>query len=239
MLMHPSPDPAIYCLLQSTDAHPGLGEAVAPPGLLSAAEQARCDGFVIAKRRRDWLLGRWTAKHLVQSHLSLAQHIVFPLSQIEILADDDGAPFAQIGARLPLSLSISHSGADSFCALCPDDAGAVGADVEQIEPRELSFVRTFFTAAENHAVDEAASGPERDALVTALWSAKEAVLKTLRLGLRADTRQVEVQLPGLDSAWQSLQVATDPILLSRPPSVLSAWLQRRGNRILSLALLHA
>lgn len=214
--------------------HAGLEQAVAPPGLLSAAEQARCDRLVIEKRRRDWLLGRWTAKHLVQFYLASGGGLS-PLDRIEILSDDDGAPYVRVGERLPLSLSISHSGLDSFCALCPSDAGVVGADVEQVEPRESAFVRTFFTDLEIRGADAAATG--RDAFVTAVWSAKEAVLKTLRLGLRADTRQVEIQVIDQGPGWVAVGAAVQTDLLPSPTSTIAVWQQVEPARVLSLALL--
>jgi 4'-phosphopantetheinyl transferase len=236
--MYPSPDPRIYCLLQSARDHPALAAGIAPVGLLSPSEQVRYEGFRGPKRRRDWLLGRWTAKHLIQSYLSLTGDELLAFDRIEILAGEDGAPFARLDQRLHLSLSISHTGSESLCAICDSDAGHVGADVEQIEPREASFVRTFFTPAEIAAIG-AAPGLGRDALIAGLWSVKEAILKTLRVGLRADTRQVSVQLDNLASQWNPAKVSVDPVLLSSPSATLTAWCQVRPSRVLSLALLAA
>ena len=56
----------IQWLIQNTAAHPSLADAEAPPGMLSAEETAIFAGFKVFKRRQDWLLGRWTAKHLLQ-----------------------------------------------------------------------------------------------------------------------------------------------------------------------------
>jgi 4'-phosphopantetheinyl transferase len=134
--MYPAPDPRIYCLLQSAGTHPGLAEGIPPAGLLSPQELARCDGLKVSKRRRDWLLGRWTAKQLLRAYLAATAGQIPSLDQIEILAEEDGAPYAWFGARLPISLSISHSGSESFCAICEQEVGQVGADIEQIEPRE-------------------------------------------------------------------------------------------------------
>jgi 4'-phosphopantetheinyl transferase len=236
--MFPSPDPRIYCLLQPAAAQRGLAEGLPPDGLLSADEHRRYSRFLVPKRRRDWLLGRWTAKHLVQSYLALAEGLFIALDQIEILSDDDGAPYAFVGEGLPLSLSISHSGDQSFCALCRRDVGFVGADIEQLEPRDIAFVRTFFTGGENAAVDAAAPAG-RDAFITALWSAKEAALKTLRLGLRADTRQVEVLTAELASAWRPITARLGPVLVPSPSASLSAWQMSRPGYVLSLALLLA
>ncbi len=234
--MYPSPDPRIFCLLQSTSAHPGLAAAEPPPGLLSAAEQARCEKFAVPKRRRDWLLGRWTAKHLVRAYLAEARDRLVPLDEIEVLAGDDGAPYVQVGEPLPLSLSISHSGVESFCAVCRAKDGHVGADIEQVEPRETGLVHTFFTPAEIAVVD-AAVASERDAYITAIWSAKEAVLKTLRLGLRADTRQVEVAISRLSPEWRAFSVVVDSRLLPSPVSAVAGWSRIDPRRVLSLAML--
>jgi 4'-phosphopantetheinyl transferase len=233
--LFPSPDPRVSCLLQSLDANPGLAAGIPPLGLLTPAEQSRFEAFIIPKRRRDWLLGRWTAKHLVRAYLA-AQGFAIPLEQIEITAGDDGAPYVMVGERLPLSLSISHSGADSLCAVCSSEAGHIGADVEQIEPREPSFIRTFFTPAELAAIERVTPG-ERDILTNALWSAKESVLKALRLGLRADTRQVDVRVSAFTTGWSRVAVTLDPALLPQNDASVLAWCQIRPAHVLTLALL--
>jgi 4'-phosphopantetheinyl transferase len=236
--MDSSPDPRIYCLLQSLEDGPGLVSGNPSDDLLSPAERARFDRFIVPKRRRDWLLGRWTAKHLIRSYLALTENSVAPLARIEILADEDGAPHVSLGERQQLSLSISHSGGWGFCAVCRQDVGSVGADIETVEAREASFVRTFFTPGENASV-EAAAPAERDALITGLWSAKEAALKALRLGLRADTRRVDVS-PGSPAChWSPIAVRVDPSLLPSLSTSITSWQQSGQGYILSLALLHS
>ena len=143
-------------LQQTLAAHPDLAEGLAPPELLHPSEQAKLDTLRVLKRRRDWLLGRWTAKHLVQQHLLETTAALHPLPAILIAADPDGAPFAALGVssredssllhqqageaslpfqRMALSLSISHSGDRAFCALIDEPGATVGADLELIEPR--------------------------------------------------------------------------------------------------------
>ncbi|MCB0159565.1 MAG: hypothetical protein KDD83_15640, partial [Caldilineaceae bacterium] len=56
--------------MQSATAAPEIEQGVAPAGLLSPAEEARLAEFTVVKRRRDWLLGRWTAKDLVRTVLA-------------------------------------------------------------------------------------------------------------------------------------------------------------------------
>lgn len=194
----------IRWLVQSVHDHPDLARGEAPPGLLSAAESAHLVSLSVPKRRRDWLLGRWTAKHLLAAYLDEEGSAPL-LAEITIANDPTGAPYAcfdlpEPDCRIPISLTISHSDGISFCALVPQDDAQpgsarlpfVGADVEQIEPRAASFVRDFFTGQEQATL--AAVPPQsHDRMATAIWSAKEAALKALHLGLSVDTRRVSVR----------------------------------------------
>jgi phosphopantetheinyl transferase len=59
------------------------------------------------------LLGRWTAKNLVQRYVTQTTGETVALDAIFIGADADGAPYVARGeGRLPVSLSISHSHGD-------------------------------------------------------------------------------------------------------------------------------
>jgi 4'-phosphopantetheinyl transferase len=176
---------------------------------LSPAERETLATLRYPKRRREWLLGRWTAKRLLQrAHPNYA---ALPLSALTVGNDPDGAPYLAVAGegRLPLSLSISHRNDRAFCALLAPTptmtAPVVGADLELIEPRDPAFVSDYFTAGEVDCVwrcpDET-----RNTLVTVLWSAKEAVLKVLRLGLTVDTRRVELRhIAGIEPALDAAQ----------------------------------
>jgi 4'-phosphopantetheinyl transferase len=185
----------IAYLLQTLAAHPALAAATAPDGLLAEAEQAHVATLRVKKRRRDWLLGRWTAKHLLQTYLHETTGRRLPLDALVIRQEADGAP--ALVPLLPdheyLSLSISHSGDRAFCAVTGAPgvrvaAGRVGADVETVRPGLDEMARQFFTQEELAWLADAPAALHDTALV-GIWSAKEAVLKALRLGLRADTRR--------------------------------------------------
>ena len=83
----------IHWLLQSRDDCPEIARAKAPAGLLCNQEQRRLSTLKIEKRRRDWLLGRWTAKHLVQSFLLATQELTPALHTIQIATEEDGSPY--------------------------------------------------------------------------------------------------------------------------------------------------
>jgi 4'-phosphopantetheinyl transferase len=154
-----------------------------------------------------------------------------PADRLAILADPDGAPYAALATepaagaepetvhkrglqRLPISLTISHSGQWGLCALCDDVGWSAGADIERIEPREPGFAELFFAPAERAHFD--AAGPDqRDMVITTTWCGKEAALKALRMGLRADTRQIICRLtdPGIPPRhWSSLTIEIGPAL---------------------------
>ena len=227
----------IHWLVQSATAAPEIEQGVAPAGLLSPAEEARLAEFTVVKRRRDWLLGRWTAKELVRTVLAEQFSVPVAPADVIVMADPDGAPFVALAVdcgplpqgRQPWSLSISHSRGVAFCALMLNqegDAHAIGADIEFIEARADNFVRDFFTADEMALVRQTPPG-QHDVVITAVWSAKEAVLKALRTGLRLDTRQVQCLIPGPLSVTDAWTAFTPTVALAAAPQARwSGWWRR-------------
>lgn len=202
----------IYWLTQTLADHPALARAEAPAGLLSHSEREQCRSLAIEKRRRDWLLGRWTAKHLVAHYIESAIGCRPALSDIIISPDPDGAPRVRIAGDFPLSdalsLSISHSHHRSCCSLTAQPGWTAGIDLEFIEPREPAFVSEYFGDAEMELVARAPQ-PEQPLLITAIWSAKEAALKALRRGLTVDTRSI-ICLPETPKAaeWTPIRMTS-------------------------------
>lgn len=225
----------IHWLIQPAAALPA-----APEAALGPTEAATLARLILPKRRSDWLLGRITAKQLVQQALAQAGDAA-ALAEVEIIADGDGAPVVwREGVRLPLCLSISHSHDTAFCALMATESSdeSLGADIEWIEARDPAFVADFFTAREQAQIQ--AAPPElRDVLVTATWSAKEAVLKALREGLRIDTKRVECffdPAPPAPDAWTSYTILLDPALdHPRAGGLWAGWWRIHGGFVLTLA----
>jgi 4'-phosphopantetheinyl transferase len=203
----------IHWLIQTTEDVPQ------DFGWLGAAELERCSALKTEKRRADWLLGRWTAKNLVQSVVGTA----LPLEAISIIKRADGSPAIYLGQQPMFSVSISHSRGVGFCALTK--GGRLGADIEAVEPRIPVFIEDYFAAPEQMLVERAA---DRDLLVTAIWSAKEAVLKAQRLGLTVDTRTVLC----LIEAGQGLDWTSFPVEASA--GQFSGWWRRLDHFVLTL-----
>ncbi len=160
---------------------------------LSPAEKTIYEGFRFEARQKSWLAGRFTAKHLV----SQVHHAAYRPDQITIRNNDLGAPCAYYADQpLPGCLSISHSGDWAAAAFTPQRL-RVGIDLEKITHRSDAFIQDYFTEQEVIMVSSALTGsppgtPRSAEQATLIWSAKEALLKGLGIGLRLDTRQVEV-----------------------------------------------
>jgi 4'-phosphopantetheinyl transferase len=158
---------------------------------LSQKEAVRLSSFRFAKRRDDWRLGRWTAKRAVAACLKLPNGPQ-SLSRIEIIPASTGQPEALLRDHPEtITISISHRSGIAMCAVALGDV-KLGCDLEMIEPRSDAFIADYFTDKEQERIAQA-SGEKRSLLVTLLWSAKESALKALHVGLRADTRNVEVE----------------------------------------------
>lgn len=179
-----------------------LTDVPADDAWLSARERRTAARFRVARRRRDWRLGRFAAKAAVGASLSVASE------SIEILAAPDGAPEAWIDGELaPLSVSLSHRAGRALAvvAVAPD---VIGCDLERIEPRSGAFVRDWLAPAELGLL-AAHAAADRDLLANLVWTAKEAAAKVRREGLRLDVRGAVVApagVGGADDRWRELSV---------------------------------
>jgi 4'-phosphopantetheinyl transferase len=213
----------VHCLIRhAADVAPG-------EAWLSPAERGVAAGFRIDKRRNDWRLGRWTAKSLVATRLGMDLGLE-SLARIEIRAAADGAP-EPVHDEFPLelALSISHSAGLAASAAAPAGV-AFGCDLELIRALRSATVAHFFTACEQAMLaglephDWAVRG-------TLIWTAKEAALKALRVGLRLDTRSVEAvpSFEGEPAAWRGLTVTHLP-----DGRAFGGWWRRLGDHVLSI-----
>lgn len=191
------------------------GESQVPQGQqwLTGTEAARASTMRFTKRRTEYLLRRYAGKCAVAAAVGHADDPV-GLGHIAVLNRMTGAPYVEVDGRpLGLDISLTDRAGWAVC-LVGADLGAVGVDLEIVEPRSDGFVRDFLTAAERELVASARDADGHDAAANLIWSAKESALKVLRTGLRADTRTVEVALDdpsGISAGtgqWQRLSVAS-------------------------------
>ena len=220
----------IHWLTQSQDALPqtAVANPHQPISFLSDSEAERLAALSTEKRRRDWLLGRWTVKRLLQTVIWETSHTTVPLDLITVSNDADGVPM--VTSQLPLvndkfSISLSHSQGQALVAAVAKPNWPIGCDMEQIVSRDEAFIDDYFTETEALLVHQV-SDEVRDMLVTAVWSAKEAVLKALHLGLSVDTRAVACLLDPTKrstDSWVPFEICCDNGRLPKPAPRLSGW----------------
>jgi len=205
----------------------------APETFLSAGELAKLASLKMEKRKRDWLGGRYAAKTLLKESLALK----IQLSAIEISYDPFGRPVWT--DRL---ISITHSG--PFCAAACGASGTkfLGIDLEKTEPRATAWYEDYFHKSElagqlggevagrrGSRNAEPLSFPAVQppscpavklpcALATRLWTQKEALLKALGLGLKADL--LDINLSGSKPEFSRLALARYNEL-ANPPFTLN------------------
>jgi 4'-phosphopantetheinyl transferase len=214
------------------------GQTATPPGWewLSPRELRQLHTLRFAQRRADWLLGRWTAKQAVAACLSLPPDFQC-LEKIEVRPAPSGAPEIFISNNwAPVTISLSHRSGRAVSAVAPS-RGALGCDLEIVEPRSDAFIDDYFAREEQGLVARAAP-QDRPWLVTLLWSAKESALKTLRAGLRLDTRCVIVTpIDALGSQDEEggegapEEYAPTPGFTVRPSEPLESWHPMRVRHV--------
>jgi phosphopantetheinyl transferase len=208
--------------------------------LLSPREHELLAGLSFPARRRKWLLGRMAAKRLLCERLAAERGAAVDATALTIENEPSGAPFVLLEGegRLPWAFSLSHRAELGLCAVCTEPGVLLGVDLEMVEPRDPALPRTFFTLHEQAAV--AAERPGPDLAVARIWSAKESMLKALGLGLRLDTREVEVvgevSDAGCPEGWRALEVAVGTKVRAKMGGDFKVAWRDEGGCVLSVAL---
>ena len=239
----------IHWLTQSHETMPGTaastllstGDSPHKSTFLSDSEADRLATLTTEKRRRDWLLGRWTAKRLLQTVIWETSHTTVPLDLITVANNADGVP--TIASQLPLvdgqySISLSHSHGQALVTAVAKPNWPIGCDIEKVAPRGEAFIDDYFTETEALLVRQVA-GAQRDLLTTAVWSAKESVLKALHLGLSVDTRAVACLIDPVErpsDSWMPFKVWCDNGRLPHPAPHFSGWWRVMDGFVLTLVV---
>ena len=226
-------------LIQSQTDMPQLIPATVDDSFLSAAESERFLTLKTAKRRHDWLLGRWTAKRLLQTLLWQTDSVLWPLESIVIANNDDGVPFCKIPvSNHHYAISISHSHDYALVAAMDKPGVRLGVDMERIQVRPSGFADTYFTTAEM-TLGQHSLASDRTLWETAIWSAKEAVLKALHLGLSVDTRTVSCLIKPvgyLPQGWIPFEIAGENGRLSSATQALRGWWRVYGEFVTTVVV---
>ncbi len=146
--------------------------------LLAVEEQAKYATYSLVKRKNEWLAGRMCAKTAVIKQLSATMPIAY--SEIIIANHNSGRPYVKLAQSsnrqhsMDISISHSHNYAIGVCAdwLC-------GVDIQKYNDSLFRIQERFCSPDESLLLGERlASFKEKDTL-NLLWTAKEAVRKTM------------------------------------------------------------
>ncbi|MEI2779536.1 MAG: 4'-phosphopantetheinyl transferase superfamily protein [Tetrasphaera sp.] len=215
------------------------GEDAVPPGeaWLVARERERLARMRFTKRRSEYLLRRCAGKRAIAAALDLAPEAA-TLGRIAMLNAPGGAPYAEVdGAPAGFDVSLTDRAGQAVALLGEPGSmpsGSLGIDLEIVETRSAGFVADFLTPPEQqwvYAERERAGVDGWDAAANLIWSAKEAALKVLRVGLRADTRSVVVSVHPVDreDGWGRLAIA------AAGGATFPGWWRRDGAFLLTMA----
>jgi NAD(P)-dependent dehydrogenase (short-subunit alcohol dehydrogenase family)/phosphopantetheinyl transferase (holo-ACP synthase) len=147
--------------------------------MLTESELAQIAARGTAQRQVERQLGRVAAKRAI--HALTGEQA----ADIEILNAPSGKPVVRLleGGKSP-QVSISHR--DGYAVAVATPSGHPGIDLEVVEPRPPSFSETWFRSAER-----ALTGGE-PRLESQVWAIKEAVLKSLGMGMALSPLDIEV-----------------------------------------------
>jgi len=157
---------------------------------LGAEERAAYDERP-PRGRKGWLLGRVAVKDAVRTWLWDRGHPpIYPI-EVPVHNDDAGRPWVSHPGPADLRVSLAHAGSVAVAIVA--EGRDVGIDLEPVEPRSKRFAELVLTDGEQAL----GAGLDHDRWVTRLWTAKEAVAKTLGTGLQGRPKDLEaVELDG-------------------------------------------
>lgn len=193
------------------------------------------------KRRRDWLLGRRTAKQMIAGLFRERIDRELPLHEITIRPHADGWPMVELpplDGLTTITLSISHSHDWAFCAAIAGENRPLGADIEANERRSAAFAEEYFTPLEIQLLSSAPA-EQRDMLTNAIWSGKESALKAIRRGLAENTRVVSClphPLSREHSSWLPMRIIWNDDRPAQTRPGLSGYWRPHGDFVLTLAV---
>ena len=163
---------------------------------LSLAEQLQLLALGSPRRKGDWLVGRLTAKRVLQQFFRDHGYPLLQRKEIEIFSVN-GAPLVRVnGKRMDeISLSIAHSHGHALAGVAQiTNEGRIGVDLERIRPVHSRLACRVLTSREREALCHVPSDVQHEELIL-YWVLKEAAIKAIRplLG-NLCMNQIEVEI---------------------------------------------
>lgn len=188
-----------------------LDACSAPPAgwecMLTPDEQARAARFRFLADRARWVQTRRAVRVL------LGQCLHCPPREVPLVYGAHGKPALRPGFR-PIPLHFNWSHAPDVALLAVTEGGPVGVDVERLradfDPDALAS--QVLTLGEQECL-RASPAADRHALFLAFWTAKEAVLKALGVGLSLPPNGFSVAAVACQGAARAHGITVRPIPL--------------------------
>lgn len=198
-------------------------DAVAAEEFLSASEKAQLDGFKFTAKQQGFLLGRLAAKRALGALLPEPD-----LRRIEIRSGIYGQPLIRHPAAGAADVSVSHSHGRAVALAFPS-AYPMGIDLETVAAVAAGTIIGELEVSAAERAWLARSGVHEATACCVLWTAREALGKTLKIGLNSPLGMLalkEIQATG-EGSW------TGRYLNFPQCQCLS---QAKAGRVLSLAM---
>lgn len=163
--------------------------------LLNIEERTRAGRFLNERHGNRFVIGRGGLR------LRLARYLNRPPASVVFNYGPHGKPMlAEAGAP---HFNLAHSDGEAVLAVCREQA--VGVDIERGHPPDGAIVGRFFSVEENKAWQHLPEAARESAFFRA-WTAKEAVLKALGVGLSVPLSAFSVAI----SAAEPIYLLTAP-----------------------------
>ena len=191
---------------------------------LSESEKKQAAAFKFAAKREGFLLGRLAAKRALSPLLAEPD-----LQQIEIRAGVYGQPLVRHPRAADAEVTVSHSHGLAVALAYPAEY-PMGIDLETIAAVAAEVVIGEIEASPPELTWVATGGVDAATACCVLWTAREALVKSLKVGLNSPLGMLaltEIQTGNDASSWAGRY-------LNFPRCQCLSWVA--GGRVLSLAM---
>ena len=150
--------------------------------VLSKEEQKRYSSYLNESDKIRYICNHRFVRQVLSEYLNI------PSSQIEFSYAHRGKPYVKNSG-----LFFNYSYRANFCILGITKSAEVGIDIEKIKPLQdiPTFTEFCFSKKEKEIIFNSDKDRFQDTLFT-FWTFKEAIIKSLGIGLSADLTQIDL-----------------------------------------------
>jgi phosphopantetheinyl transferase (holo-ACP synthase) len=112
-------------------------------------------------------------------------------------------------------------------------------DIEQVAPRPEGFAQEYLTEEEIDLVCRSTDACTTEILLASIWSAKEAALKALQVGLSVGTKAVACLFDpaaASEEAWRPLEIKVNDRRLFHEAIALRGWRRAEKDYVITLVV---